>query len=405
MILDRIIPDQKLPRVKGWWTTCIVINLFQLLAVLIATFTWEQWLQNTSYFTNVTSFHLRDHVNPFIGGVIAYVLSTWLFYHWHRARHSVYILWIVFHQFHHSPKRIETITSFYKHPFEIVVDSQILAILVYAVLGLTPASSVWLSVFAAIAEAFYHMNIKTPQFIGYFLQRPEAHRCHHRMNKREHNVTNYSDIALWDMLGGTWENPAVMDEPTGFSGNREEKRMDMLRFRDVLGFENFAIKMSPVKLLTYILVIWGSLSSSMYLTNTDQNIQKFTMPFVSSPLPIVFSHYKGVETFATRFHLYIELDTEIPFNFTTTLDATKYELIKGPYNRRNVYGAMFSFGPFFEDDALIKLRDQILKYAVCEPGMMKRELYLTNALIKKIDITTTVDTQNDNRTWITHIVC
>ena len=33
-------------------------------------------------------------------------------------------LWLAFHQVHHSPSRIETITSFYKHPTEIVVTGK-----------------------------------------------------------------------------------------------------------------------------------------------------------------------------------------------------------------------------------------------------------------------------------------
>lgn len=179
MVLERIFPDQKLPHVPGWWVWVLGINLFQLFAVILATFTWEKWLQHTEYFQNMSSFHLRDYVSPVQGGFIAYVINCWLFYYWHRARHSVYILWLLCHQLHHSATRLETITSFYKHPLEILLDSQIMAVMLYSVLGLSSESSIWLSLFSACGEYFYHMNISTPHWLGYFIQRPESHRLHH----------------------------------------------------------------------------------------------------------------------------------------------------------------------------------------------------------------------------------
>jgi len=30
ILLERIIPDQKLPHVPGWWTRVIIINIIQL---------------------------------------------------------------------------------------------------------------------------------------------------------------------------------------------------------------------------------------------------------------------------------------------------------------------------------------------------------------------------------------
>ena len=41
MLLERLYPDQKLDYVPGWWKWVIIINLFQLFAVVLATFTWK----------------------------------------------------------------------------------------------------------------------------------------------------------------------------------------------------------------------------------------------------------------------------------------------------------------------------------------------------------------------------
>jgi sterol desaturase/sphingolipid hydroxylase (fatty acid hydroxylase superfamily) len=398
MALERIIPDQKLPYVEGWWIWVAAINAFQLFAVVLATFTWEKWLQQTSYFTSTTGFHLRDYVCPPVAGYIAYIINQWLFYHWHKLRHEVYPLWIIFHQFHHSPQRIETVTSFYKHPAEIIADSQIMAVLVYSVLGLTPEASIWLSIYSAFGEYFYHMNIKTPQWIGYFFQRPESHRCHHRKNKRL-DCPNMSDFPIWDILGRTFENPKEMNDPTGFSPEREAKRVEMLMFKDVLW--PTSNKNLLVSVLSYLLVFWGMANSIAFLAHS--NIAKdIGFATVSSPLPLVFSSFKGVETFSTEFQTKVELTNGTVFERPLDLDA--YSMFKGSYPKRNVYGAVFSHGPFFDDPKMINLRQQVLHYAICKPGIMIRQV-LGNINVKSLNVTVTSKTRNNTGKWYLNINC
>lgn len=387
MILERIFPDQELKKVDGWWQWVVIINIFQLFAVVLASLTWENWLQNTNYFTS-GGFHLRNYMSPFWGGVIAYLINQWLFYHWHKARHNVYFLWILFHQFHHSPSRIETITSFYKHPLEIIIDSQIMAILLYSVLGLTSESSIWLSIFSGTGEFIYHMNIKTPKIIGYFFQRPESHRCHHRHMRRLH-CPNYSDFPLWDILGGTFENPEHMDDRTGFTPEIETKRIDILLFKDVIfsnhqdilsDFKKF--KKVAIRYISYALVIWGTLNSSTFIAH-NTSMKEIGFVTVSSPLPLVFSAYNGIETFATAFNVTIKYENGTGAN--TMFGVEKYNLLKGAYNRRNIYGAIFSHGPFFDRENLIKIRQEILYYAACQPGSIIKEFQLSGK-VKNVNV-------------------
>lgn len=375
MTLERIFPDQKLKKVEGWWKWVIIVNVFQLLTVILSIYTWEHWLQKTSYFTAVTGFHLRDHVSPFVGGLIAYIINQWLFYHWHKARHEIYSMWILFHQFHHSPSRIEAITSFYKHPLEIIVDSQIMAILLYSVLGLNNSASIWLSIFSGVGEYVYHMNIKTPQWMGWFFQRPESHRCHHRRNKRIH-CPNYSDFPIWDILGGTYENPKEMNEPTGFHDAAEVRRLDMLFFIDVLThvyqdiFSDYKkLKKSVMKTIWHCLIIWGTMNSIAFIVHYD-GFKDMGFVSVSSPLPLVFSAYNGHETYSTEFNISVSYKNDT--NVTVHMDGNLYNKIKGPYNRRNIYGAVFSHGPFFNNDKLIEMRQSVLNYAICK-GVLAKE--------------------------------
>lgn len=223
-VLERMRPGWRLPRVRGWAARVIAINAVQLGVVLLAGLSWERWLSSWSL------LRLSDHLSPLTGGLLAYFVATFVFYWWHRWRHENELLWRLFHQIHHSPQRIEVITSFYKHPGEMVVNSLIGSLLVYTLLGLSPAAGAVYTACTALGEFFYHTNVTTPRWVGYVFQRPEMHRVHHQHGRHRNN---YGDIAWWDMLFGTWENPAEFHERCGFDDAREQRLPDMLRYRDV----------------------------------------------------------------------------------------------------------------------------------------------------------------------------
>ena len=219
-LLEHLIPGWPLPRVKTWPFRVIIVNLVQLAVVIMAGYTWERWLSSASL------FHLRNHVSPSVGGMIAYFIATFIFYWWHRYDR----LWRMFHQIHHSAQRIEVITSFYKHPIEMIVNSLIGSVLVYSVLGLSLKGGAIYTACTALGEFFYHTNVKTPRWIGFVFQRPEMHRIHHEY---ERHKNNYGDIVWWDMLFGTWSNPKEFKSTCGFDGDKEEKLQEMLKFKDV----------------------------------------------------------------------------------------------------------------------------------------------------------------------------
>lgn len=224
MILERIVPDQKLPHVKGWWTRVIIINVLQLGIVILGSYTWDIWLKQFSLFS------LSTQLSALTGGLVAYFIVTFVFYWWHRWRHDINFLWLTFHQLHHSPQRIETITSFYKHPAEIICNSILIGAINFLILGLSIESAAYCILFSSIGEYVYHMNIKTPYWMGYIFQRPEMHRIHHQKSK---HYNNFSDLPIWDMLFGTFENPKVRDMECGFKPEREKKLVDMLGFKNV----------------------------------------------------------------------------------------------------------------------------------------------------------------------------
>lgn len=223
-VLERIAPGWPLPQVRTWPLRVLLINGLQIFIVLLAGLTWERWL------SSVSIFHLSQHVSPSVGGLVAYFIATFIFYWWHRWRHEVHFLWLGFHQIHHSPQRLEVITSFYKHPGEMIVNSIIGSLLVYVFLGLSLEAGAVYTLCTALGEFFYHTNIKTPRWVGFIFQRPEMHRIHHQYNRHENN---YGDITLWDMLFGTYENPKEWVHNCGFDDSKEQKLLQMLAYKDV----------------------------------------------------------------------------------------------------------------------------------------------------------------------------
>ena len=223
-ILERLVPGWPLPRVRSWPLRVLLVNAAQLGVVLLAGITWERWL------SSVSLLRLSDHVSPAAGGLIAYFIATFVFYWWHRWRHEHDVLWRGFHQIHHSPRRLEVITSFYKHPGEMVVNSLIGSLLVYTLLGLSLEAGAIYTLCTALGEFFYHTNIRTPRWIGLFFQRPEMHRIHHQHGRHRNN---YGDITWWDMLFGTYENPKEWVHSCGFDADKEERLLQMLAYKDV----------------------------------------------------------------------------------------------------------------------------------------------------------------------------
>jgi sterol desaturase/sphingolipid hydroxylase (fatty acid hydroxylase superfamily) len=223
-ILESLFPGWKLPRVKTWPYRVLLINAVQLLVVTVAGFTWERWLSSASL------FKLSNYASPYIGGLIAYFVATFVFYWWHRWRHEMDVLWRGFHQIHHSPQRLEVITSFYKHPGEMIVNSILGSAIVYSFLGLSLEGGAIYTLCTALGEFFYHTNMRTPQWVGYIFQRPEMHRIHHQF---DYHKNNYGDIVWWDMLFGTYENPKKWDDKCGFAPANEEKLGSMLLYKDI----------------------------------------------------------------------------------------------------------------------------------------------------------------------------
>src|SRR5205809_3371414 len=68
----------------------------------------------------------------------------------------------------------------------------------------------------------------------------------------------------------------------------------------------------------------------------------------ASPAPKVFSAVRGLETYSSRF--YIESANEGVNAQSVEITPELYSRLRGPYNRRNVFGAVLAYGPVLVSD-------------------------------------------------------
>ncbi|HWZ93119.1 MAG TPA: sterol desaturase family protein [Polyangiaceae bacterium] len=223
LALERLAPGRKLPQVRGWYARALALNLVQMLITLGLNRVWR------GVFDGPSLLRLAAWNRPVLEGLSAWLVGTFFFYWWHRIRHARGF-WRLFHQVHHSPARIEAVTSFYKHPLEIFSDSLLSALVLYPLLGASLTGAFWSNFFAATGEYFYHANFKSPRWLRYFIQTPELHSVHHQLDVHRYN---FSDLPLWDRLFGTYRDTIDFAPACGFPRNNERHLRQMVAFRDV----------------------------------------------------------------------------------------------------------------------------------------------------------------------------
>ncbi|MFN0119705.1 MAG: hypothetical protein ACKV2V_04310 [Blastocatellia bacterium] len=97
-----------------------------------------------------------------------------------------------------------------------------------------------------------------------------------------------------------------------------------------------------------------------------------------SPAPKVFTAMRGYEAYSTRF--YLEWTDGAGRLQSRLLTPELYERVTGPYNRRNVYGAVLAGGPILATDARLRpMFDSVSRYALCGNAALLRDLGLDPA--------------------------
>jgi len=222
LALERLFPARPLPVVKGWllrgalsFVLTGVINALLPMAVVSA-------LGGRSL------LHLGG-LGTVAGAVVAFVVTDFLAYAVHRSMHSVHFIWRFTHQAHHSAERLDIAGAAYFHPLDITI-TVLLTTLTAAALGVSPDAAALGGFIGFLYAMFQHLNVRTPRWLGYLIQRPEAHSVHHA---RGVHAYNYGNFPLSDLLFGTFRNPAEFMPEAGFWDGASARVTDMLLGRDV----------------------------------------------------------------------------------------------------------------------------------------------------------------------------
>lgn len=162
------------------------------------------------------------------GAPIGLFAITFAGYWLHRAEHRFGWLWRATHQLHHSPERVDMAGAYFAHPLEVLLKVALSTVVAAFVLGLSPLAASVVSTLVAALSLFQHWNVRTPQLLGYFVQRPESHCIHHAVDDTGHN---FSELPLWDMLFGTFRNPVAFSGEVGLRDGARPRLRDMLLMR------------------------------------------------------------------------------------------------------------------------------------------------------------------------------
>ena len=365
MVFERARPGRALPTVRGWWGRVALLNLGQAAVVWLAGVSWEPWLA-------VNRPWSVPALGTLGGAAIGYLAITFVYYGWHRARHEVPLLWRWFHQVHHSPQRIEVVTSFYKHPFEVVANGVLSSAILYLGVGLGPEAATLAVLATGVAELFYHWNVRTPRALGPFFQRPEMHCVHHEEGRHS---SNYSDLPLWDILFGTYHNPERFEGRCGLGADAEQRLGDMLRGRDVSAARRVTHSEATQRGLgrAGALVLALGLAQMGAAALGAPRTQAVLAATGASPAPKVFSTARGLETYSSRFEL--EIGDRGGGSHRIALTPERYASISGPYARRNAYGAALAYGPVLATDPHMRaLFEEVGRFGLCGEAPLLREL-------------------------------
>jgi len=211
-----------------WWRS-------RALAVTSANFVLSLFI-GQGWFAAFGDLHLFDGTSlGTAGGAIVGVLVYEFFHYWyHRSAHRFDGLWRLGHQMHHSAESLDPWGAYFLHPLDAAIFLSMSSIVLYPLLGLSPAAGAWATGMLTFLAVFQHARVSTPAWLGYLVQRPESHAVHHARGVHAHN---YADVPLWDIVFGTFRNPD-RDAPQplqGFYEGASARVAEMLAFRDIAG--------------------------------------------------------------------------------------------------------------------------------------------------------------------------
>lgn len=223
LLLDLVHRARRFRTPRGWRALGLAVTVGAFaLSMFVAGF-WGSVFEGTSL--------LPGEKLGFAGGTVVGILVYEFCHYWyHRTAHEWHPLWLAAHQMHHAPEGLDAFGAYFLSPLDVAFFTSISSLVLFPLLGLALEAGLAASAFIAFSAAFQHANVRTPRWLGYLVQRPESHAVHHERGLHRYN---YSDLPLWDIVFGTFRNPARWEGEVGFHEGASRRIPEMLIGRDV----------------------------------------------------------------------------------------------------------------------------------------------------------------------------
>jgi sterol desaturase/sphingolipid hydroxylase (fatty acid hydroxylase superfamily) len=224
IVYEALRPARRdLPKVAWWRLKGLLFFIMTGVISSVLPFTWQAFVDKHAL------LHLSG-LGVVGGAAVGYALFQLVAYWWHRLEHTSSFIWRWFHQMHHSAERVDIWGVALFHPFDVAAFAFLSSMVYSLVLGLAPGAVALAGAYGLFAAILQHANIRTPRWLGVIIQRPEAHGIHHQRGVHGYN---YADLPLWDIVFGTFRNPAVWREQGGFYDGASKRIGAMLLGRDI----------------------------------------------------------------------------------------------------------------------------------------------------------------------------
>lgn len=222
LVAERVFPARPLPAVRHWLLKGLLFFLVSgaihsVLPALVAHAVGPR-----------APLHLAA-LGTVPAAAVAFLVSDFVAYSLHRLFHRSQFFWKWSHQLHHSAERLDVAGFSYTHPIDSVLQTTMTSGIV-ALLGVGADSAALAGFLGFFYAIFQHLNVRTPQWLGYLIQRPEAHSVHHG---RGVHAYNYGNVPLWDLAFGTFRNPPSFMDRAGFWDGASAELGALLTGRDV----------------------------------------------------------------------------------------------------------------------------------------------------------------------------
>ncbi len=223
MVWEEAAPARPLPRVRGWRVRGLLSFAVYFYLSTYLPLLWDASLAPYQLF-DLSGLGIAGAT---VAGVLVFELGAWAY---HRLIHEHDLLFRTIHQMHHSAERMDTTGTFYFSPLDMIGWTALGSLCLVFIVGVPPQAATAILLFTTWLAIFQHTNVRTPRWLGYLVQRPEQHAVHHA---RGIHAGNYSDLPVFDMLFGTFNNPLTYEHETGFYQGASARVGDMLMMRDV----------------------------------------------------------------------------------------------------------------------------------------------------------------------------